>query len=289
MVGVLLSTARKLALKIASYGVMHLVVAILVAFAITRDWRIALAVGMVEPFFHRLFDPRPGLAPGRTPPHGLQHRRGGRGLHRPARHHVAGRTDPRPRPPWPQPRPAPLAETGGGQDRDLWRHAFRCRRGRGLRPDPGHPHSPGHRHHRTPGPDGLLHRPRPHLVAHRTAPRRPAAGDGLSLGGADSAAYRLFNATRNTSALSFRLEAGLTYLTVSNSSRSRARTPPASPPWKFLDTKFPPGRRVRMAKSAAISIRAMIFRWSVWRWPTVLCAISDSTRSGAPPMASISC
>ncbi len=54
MVGVLLSTARKLALKIASYGVMHLVVAILVAFAITRDWRIALAVGMVEPFFQTI-------------------------------------------------------------------------------------------------------------------------------------------------------------------------------------------------------------------------------------------
>jgi uncharacterized membrane protein len=51
MVGVILSTARKLALKIASYGVMHLIVAILVAFAITRDWRIALAVGMIEPIF----------------------------------------------------------------------------------------------------------------------------------------------------------------------------------------------------------------------------------------------
>ncbi|MFA4939236.1 DUF2061 domain-containing protein [Brevundimonas sp.] len=54
MVGVILSTARKLALKIASYGVMHLVVAILVAFAITRDWRIALAVGMVEPIFQTI-------------------------------------------------------------------------------------------------------------------------------------------------------------------------------------------------------------------------------------------
>ena len=54
MVGVILSTARKLALKIASYGVMHLVVAILVAFAITRDWRIALAVGVVEPFFQTI-------------------------------------------------------------------------------------------------------------------------------------------------------------------------------------------------------------------------------------------
>jgi uncharacterized membrane protein len=54
MVGVILSTARKLALKIATYGVMHLVVAVLVAFAITRDWRIALAVGMVEPFFQTI-------------------------------------------------------------------------------------------------------------------------------------------------------------------------------------------------------------------------------------------
>ena len=53
MVGVILSTARKLALKIASYGVMHLIVAILVAFAITRDWRIALAVGLVEPIFQQ--------------------------------------------------------------------------------------------------------------------------------------------------------------------------------------------------------------------------------------------
>lgn len=51
MVAMILSTARKLALKIASYGLMHLVVAILVAFAITRDWRLALAVGVVEPFF----------------------------------------------------------------------------------------------------------------------------------------------------------------------------------------------------------------------------------------------
>ena len=44
MVGLLISTARRLALKIASYGVMHLVVAILVAFAITRDWPLILDV-----------------------------------------------------------------------------------------------------------------------------------------------------------------------------------------------------------------------------------------------------
>ncbi|MGH7027804.1 DUF2061 domain-containing protein [Brevundimonas sp.] len=50
----LISTARRLALKIASYGAMHLIVAILVAFALTRDWRIALAVGVVEPIFQTL-------------------------------------------------------------------------------------------------------------------------------------------------------------------------------------------------------------------------------------------
>lgn len=54
MVQMLISTARRLALKIASYGVMHLVVAIAVAFALTRDWRIALAVGLVEPFFQTI-------------------------------------------------------------------------------------------------------------------------------------------------------------------------------------------------------------------------------------------
>lgn len=51
MVRQLLITARQLALKIASYGVMHLVVAMLVAWAITRDWRMALAIGLIEPVF----------------------------------------------------------------------------------------------------------------------------------------------------------------------------------------------------------------------------------------------
>ena len=54
MVRAILTTARRLALKIASYGVMHLAVAILVAFAITRDWRLALAVGVIEPFFQTI-------------------------------------------------------------------------------------------------------------------------------------------------------------------------------------------------------------------------------------------
>ena len=54
MVALLLSTARKLALKIASYGLMHLVVAIAVAFAITGDIRLALAIGLIEPFFQTI-------------------------------------------------------------------------------------------------------------------------------------------------------------------------------------------------------------------------------------------
>lgn len=54
MVALLLSTARQLAFKIASYGLMHLIVAIAVAFAITGDIRLALAVGLVEPIFQTL-------------------------------------------------------------------------------------------------------------------------------------------------------------------------------------------------------------------------------------------
>lgn len=54
MVRILISTARRLALKIASYGVMHLIVAVLTAFVLTRDWRIALAVGLVEPVFQTI-------------------------------------------------------------------------------------------------------------------------------------------------------------------------------------------------------------------------------------------
>ena len=39
-----------LSLKTASYAVMHLVVAIAVAYALTLDWRKALASGILEPF-----------------------------------------------------------------------------------------------------------------------------------------------------------------------------------------------------------------------------------------------
>lgn len=36
-------------LKPFTYSIMHLVVAVSVAFALTRDWRIALGVGIIEP------------------------------------------------------------------------------------------------------------------------------------------------------------------------------------------------------------------------------------------------
>jgi uncharacterized membrane protein len=36
-------------LKTMSYGLTHMVVAMAVVFALTRDWRAALAVGLIEP------------------------------------------------------------------------------------------------------------------------------------------------------------------------------------------------------------------------------------------------
>lgn len=36
-------------MKTGSYAVMHLMVAITVAYLLTRDWRAALAIGVVEP------------------------------------------------------------------------------------------------------------------------------------------------------------------------------------------------------------------------------------------------
>lgn len=51
--------ANKTLLKTCSYALMHMVVAICVAYALSRDWRIALAIGLIEPcvqtvayFFH---------------------------------------------------------------------------------------------------------------------------------------------------------------------------------------------------------------------------------------------
>jgi uncharacterized membrane protein len=39
----------KTAKKTLSYSLMHLSVAITVAYVLTRDWRAALAIGMIEP------------------------------------------------------------------------------------------------------------------------------------------------------------------------------------------------------------------------------------------------
>ncbi|MNR29651.1 hypothetical protein D3C85_1470510 [compost metagenome] len=44
-----------MALKTVTYGLMHFTVAVLVAFALTRDWRIALAIGTVEPLVQTVF------------------------------------------------------------------------------------------------------------------------------------------------------------------------------------------------------------------------------------------
>lgn len=37
--------------KTATYSLMHLTVAVLVAYALTRDWRIAAGIGLIEPVF----------------------------------------------------------------------------------------------------------------------------------------------------------------------------------------------------------------------------------------------
>jgi uncharacterized membrane protein len=44
-----LGRLRPTALKPVTYSLMHLTVAISVAFALTGDWRIALGVGVIEP------------------------------------------------------------------------------------------------------------------------------------------------------------------------------------------------------------------------------------------------
>jgi uncharacterized membrane protein len=44
----------KLAAKTASWSVVHMIVAIAVTYALTRNWAAALAVGMVEPIFQTL-------------------------------------------------------------------------------------------------------------------------------------------------------------------------------------------------------------------------------------------
>lgn len=46
---------KQVALKTVTYGLMHFTVAVLVAFALTRDIRIALAIGIIEPLVQTVF------------------------------------------------------------------------------------------------------------------------------------------------------------------------------------------------------------------------------------------
>lgn len=39
-------------MKTLTYGLMHLSVAVTVAFVLTGDWRAALAIGLIEPLVH---------------------------------------------------------------------------------------------------------------------------------------------------------------------------------------------------------------------------------------------
>lgn len=43
------SASRVFVLKTASYGAMHMLVAVTVAYALTGSWRAALAIGIIEP------------------------------------------------------------------------------------------------------------------------------------------------------------------------------------------------------------------------------------------------
>ncbi|ACG79632.1 conserved hypothetical protein [Phenylobacterium zucineum HLK1] len=44
----------RFAMKTASWSVTHMIVAIAVAYALTQNWRAALAVGLIEPIFQTI-------------------------------------------------------------------------------------------------------------------------------------------------------------------------------------------------------------------------------------------
>jgi uncharacterized membrane protein len=44
----------RLAAKTASWSLVHMVVAMAVAYALTRNWQAALAVGLIEPVFQTI-------------------------------------------------------------------------------------------------------------------------------------------------------------------------------------------------------------------------------------------
>lgn len=45
----------RVAMKAATYATMHLTVAVAVAFALTRNWHAALAIGLIEPMVQTVF------------------------------------------------------------------------------------------------------------------------------------------------------------------------------------------------------------------------------------------
>ena len=45
----------RIALKSLTYCLMHLTVAVAVAYALTRSWKVALAVGIIEPLVQTVF------------------------------------------------------------------------------------------------------------------------------------------------------------------------------------------------------------------------------------------
>jgi uncharacterized membrane protein len=64
------------ALKTLTYGLMHLVVAVAVAFAVTRSWQAALAVGLIEPLIQTIaynFHERAWAKTGHRPAFGFHH------------------------------------------------------------------------------------------------------------------------------------------------------------------------------------------------------------------------
>jgi uncharacterized membrane protein len=65
------------ALKPVTYSLMHLTVAIAVAYALTRDWRIALGVGVIEPMVQTvayMLHEKAWAAGGKTKPERLERR-----------------------------------------------------------------------------------------------------------------------------------------------------------------------------------------------------------------------
>ena len=45
----------QIALKTMTYGLMHFTVAVTVAYALTQNWRVSLAIGLIEPLVQTVF------------------------------------------------------------------------------------------------------------------------------------------------------------------------------------------------------------------------------------------